>query len=94
VIYLGSYHSSWRSETLHLTLFLFRVVQVKTISFLHKLRTEGWIPFQTLGFLTGATLTVIAFLTFSAKILSLNVIMAITQGQTNGLGRNHHCLAP
>ncbi len=53
--------------------------QVRQMSWLQKLRKDGCMPLQTLGFCTGAALTVIACLTFAAKLLDLNVVAAINQ---------------
>lgn len=47
--------------------------QVRQLSWIEKLRRDGCMPLQTLGFCTGAALTVIACLTFAAKLLDINV---------------------
>lgn len=46
---------------------------MRQLSWIQKLRRDGCLPLQTLGFFTGAALTVIACLTFAAKLLDLNV---------------------
>lgn len=51
----------------------------RQMSWLQKLRRDGCVPLQTVGFATGAALTIIACLTFAAKLLDLNVVGAINQ---------------
>ncbi len=49
------------------------------MSWLEKLRRDGCLPMKTVAFFTGMALTIIACLTFAAKLLDLNVVGAINQ---------------
>ena len=44
------------------------------MSWIQKLQRDGCVPMQTVGFCTGAALTVIACLTFAAKVRSSLVL--------------------
>jgi hypothetical protein len=49
------------------------------MNWLQTLRRDGCLPLKTVGFFTGLALTVIACLTFAAKLLDLNPIASINQ---------------